>query len=220
MSLEGELVSRYAEARRNLWGKPQKPIKALPKPVEPHPEPQVEEPPLPFYPPLPAASQALLKPHEELPKPTQEELDLLLYDDDVIWREGVKKILLSYGENMRRLTSMQRDAHILQCRVAVATYLRNRGWSYPRIGQFMKRDHTSIIYLISPDMKKSRLRKESYERVVAWRAHNKRADVGPGVDEITDMRGAVFGAHGWTVARGAKPDQVSGEAAQGMDGGQ
>jgi len=204
------LSSRYAEARRNLWGKPTKPQKAIQRPVEPPPEAEATTLPQTVFPPLPSPSMALLKPHEGPPKPSKEELDELLADDDRVWREGVKEILLAYGENMRRLTSMQRDSHILECRVAVATYLRNRGWSYPRIGEFMKRDHTSIIYLISPDMKKARLRKQAYERNVVWRAHRQRADVGerpePVVEDVADCPGAVFSAHGWI-----KPERSGGD---------
>lgn len=94
-----------------------------------------------------------------LPTPTKTELDAILNDDEVVWRDGVKLILKAYGENMRRLTSLQRDSHIMKCRFDVASYLRKQhGWSYPRIGEFMHRDHSSILALISPDYKRSAVR--------------------------------------------------------------
>jgi hypothetical protein len=93
----------------------------------------------------------------QLPKPTAAELELLLdADDERDWRKGVDDILKAFGENRRRLVSHQRDLHIVECRIAVAKYLRNRGWSYPRIGTFMARDHSSIVHLLNPEKRRER----------------------------------------------------------------
>jgi hypothetical protein len=93
----------------------------------------------------------------ELTKPTAAELAVLLdTEDDREWRKGVSDILKAFGENRRRLVSHQRDLHIVECRHAVAQYLRNRGWSFPRIGQFMGRDHSSIVHLLNPEKRRER----------------------------------------------------------------
>jgi hypothetical protein len=88
--------------------------------------------------------------------PTDDEIEAIMARDDTTWRGGVVAILKAYGENMRRLTSLQRDTHIIDCRRDVAIYLRARGWSFPRIGRFMRRDHSSIIHLLNPTKKRDR----------------------------------------------------------------
>lgn len=96
-------------------------------------------------------------PDPELRKPTQRELVTLTSpDDEGPWREGVDSILKAFGESYRRMIAQQRDAHIVECRAAIAAYLRNRGWSYPRIGRFMKRDHSSIVHLLEPEKRQQR----------------------------------------------------------------
>ncbi len=88
--------------------------------------------------------------------PTDDEIEAIMARDDKQWRTGVVAILKAYGENMRRLTSLQRDTHIINCRRDIAIYLRARGWSFPRIGRFMRRDHSSIIHLLDPTRKRDR----------------------------------------------------------------
>jgi hypothetical protein len=82
--------------------------------------------------------------------------------DETLWRDGVRGILRRYGETMVRLISHQRDQNIIDCRLAVAIYLRQRGWSFPRIGQVMNRDHSSIVHLLDPSK-----RREAYRRRTA-----------------------------------------------------
>jgi chromosomal replication initiation ATPase DnaA len=90
-------------------------------------------------------------------EPTEKELITLLdSDDEAEWRPGVNDILKAFQENYRRMVSHQRDFHIVKCRVAVALYLRKRGWSYQRIANFMKRDHSSIVHLVEPERKRER----------------------------------------------------------------
>jgi hypothetical protein len=88
--------------------------------------------------------------------PSDSDIEAIMSRDDKVWRNGVVAILKAYGENMRRLTSLQRDTHIINCRRDVAIYLRARGWSYPRIGKLMRRDHSSIIHLLEPTRKRDR----------------------------------------------------------------
>ena len=174
MTIEGEYQERYRGARERLMGIVQKPKPPLKKrsyipPMEP-PEPK----------------QAV-----ELPRPTQERLDAILNDDEIVWRTGVKMILKGFGENLRRLVSHQRDQHIIRCRKEVASYLRARGWSYPRIGEFMHRDHSSIVSLLSNGP--ARVRKPSIPRPIV-------------VDEAIDCTRAIFGAHGWVIPTSHKGD--------------
>jgi hypothetical protein len=106
-----------------------------------------------------SAAVAAPEPIYEEPKrvPTDAELGALLdSEEEAQWRPGVDAILKAYQENYRRLVSNQRDRHIVQCRIAVAMYLRKRGWSYPRVGNFMKRDHSSIVHLLEPERKRER----------------------------------------------------------------
>jgi len=37
---------------------------------------------------------------------------------------------------------------ILEARREACLYLRNRGWSYPRIAKFFERDHSTIMYYV------------------------------------------------------------------------
>lgn len=49
----------------------------------------------------------------------------------------------------RDLTGNYRYAFITRARYALFLALRQRGWSYPRIGRLFKRDHSTVIYGIS-----------------------------------------------------------------------
>lgn len=64
------------------------------------------------------------------------------------WRQRVRDVLVESNENLARLRSYNRDAPIVECRRKVAALLRDRGWSYPRIGRFLGRDHSSVISLL------------------------------------------------------------------------
>ncbi len=144
MTYEAELVTDYRAIRNRLVGVlPAKPPTRKSRPLEP---PDIDE--------------ALVI----LPKPSKAELDAI-FEEDMEWRQGVKQILVRYGENLRRLVSNNRDRHIVECRTDVANYLRARGWSYPRIGEFMHRDHTSILNLVSPDLIRS-LRRQAAKKAL------------------------------------------------------
>ena len=41
-----------------------------------------------------------------------------------------------------------RKAIILAARREMCLHLRNRGWSYPRIGKFFERDHSTIMHYV------------------------------------------------------------------------
>jgi hypothetical protein len=123
-------------------------------------------------PPEPAVIEEPVKEEEAgPPKPDDSQLAALLEtEDERQWTKAVRQILAAYGENMRRLTSLQRDTHIVECRATVARYLRDRGWSYPRIGQFMHRDHSSIIHLLEPEKRRLKYVKVRELVAAAYRA--------------------------------------------------
>lgn len=75
------------------------------------------------------------------------------------WREQVRNVLVEANENLMRLRSHNRDKGIVQCRREIATLLRARGWSYPRIGRFIGRDHSSVIHLLEPSRGKAKYAK-------------------------------------------------------------
>ncbi len=199
MSLEMDIVEATRARRARLWGKPVKASKPTPPPV---PDKMLEPEPVITELPKPKSLDT-----DSLPKPTKEQLEEIFEDDDAGYKEGLKLILKSYGENMRRLVSHQRDAHIVECRIAVAKYLRNRGWSYPRIGQLMRRDHTSILYLISPDLKKARYAKNTAARYQAQRAWQR-------LDELTNHPAAILGADGIYRLEGSHSNAQPGTGAQ------
>jgi len=184
LSLEGELSSRYAEARRNLWGAP-----PLPKPIhlaihaasEKAIEQKIEQ-----------AEPVKKKRHggprrvRTLPK-TNRFHDVETFGQEVFpnWREVVKQTLIDNHETLARLRSNNRDYKIVEVRRKVAYQLRMRGWSYPRIGEFLNRDHTSVLSL---------LKKEG------WLDEQSRLDV------IADNSGATDGSDGQSDAERVNGD--------------
>lgn len=66
---------------------------------------------------------------------------------EVIERD-VAAILEEAGIVEREFYSRMRERRVVRARAMVARYLRARGWSYPRIGKFMGRDHTTIMSVI------------------------------------------------------------------------
>jgi hypothetical protein len=155
MTFESEARDSIRAVRMRLWGAP----------------PTVEQAPRYIRPPEPPEPSAPVL----LPVLEPDDFAALLDEaDERSWKEGFNFILKSYGENMRRLVSYQRDQHIVSCRIAIAIYLRNRGWSYPRIGAAMHRDHSSIIHLLEPQRKRDAYLKRQAESVKRQRAANGR----------------------------------------------
>lgn len=60
-------------------------------------------------------------------------------------RAHILTILNKYDMYWQELVSHGRRKHLALPRAEVYAYLRSRGWSYPRIGQFCDRDPTSIM---------------------------------------------------------------------------
>jgi predicted transcriptional regulator len=60
----------------------------------------------------------------------------------------VLAILEEAGVVPREFESRMRERRVVRARAMVARYLRARGWSYPRIGKFMGRDHSTVMSVI------------------------------------------------------------------------
>jgi hypothetical protein len=169
MSYEGTLTDNYQSIRQRLWGKPEeKPKREIPPPDVIH---IIDVDTL-------TAKEAEIR----LPGPknfTQRDLDELVENEED-WQVAVTAILKGNGENMRRLTSQHRDTHIVKVRRDVAHYLHQaRGWSTPRIGRFMNRDHSSIVHMLRPWARKEKYQqaRELADRVWAkYEAQNPLAD--------------------------------------------
>ena len=60
----------------------------------------------------------------------------------------IQDILDKHGFTFAEVQSRQRDARLIACKKEIAQYLRDKGYSYPRIGNFMNKHHTTIINLL------------------------------------------------------------------------
>jgi hypothetical protein len=63
-------------------------------------------------------------------------------------RASVISMLQAYGVFWTEVTGKGRARRISYCRRAITWILHTRGWSFPRIGEFMKCDHSSAVYAI------------------------------------------------------------------------
>lgn len=63
--------------------------------------------------------------------------------------EIAARIAKSLGTDTVHLLGPSRYNHIVQGRRELYKALRAKGWSYPAIGQFANRDHTTIIAAIN-----------------------------------------------------------------------
>lgn len=202
MSFEADQISHYKGVRERLMGLTIRPKRiAIPAPRE-------------EFDSLPARiivdPETAGIPHPSTiesapPKPTPERMaELLDAEDERDWREGVSDILKSFGENRKRLVSHQRDVHIVACRAAVAQYLRNRGWSFPRIGTFMGRDHSSIVNLLNPEGKRRQYVKVREVTAAAYREHDRR------MAAATDDQDPILGLNGKPVGKERSGDDEEG----------
>lgn len=92
---------------------------------------------------------------------SQAAINALLDEDDQSWQPGYRDILRHYGETARRLRSSNRDKNIVSCRIAIARFLRGRGWSYPRIGEILNKDHSSVVYMLDINYRRSKRAREA-----------------------------------------------------------
>jgi len=63
-----------------------------------------------------------------------------------IWRTVARTISATHGIDLTDVLGRSTKREISNARQEIMFALRQRGWSYPRIGQVLGRDHTSIIH--------------------------------------------------------------------------
>lgn len=69
------------------------------------------------------------------------------------------------------LMSPKRDQRIVEARFALYAALRMRGWTYPRIGRFLGRDHATVMYGVQRAeyiMERHPLYEEKVEKMSMW----------------------------------------------------
>lgn len=76
---------------------------------------------------------------------------LLTYSTIVVrdLNNPLREIANKRGLKLEHVLAKGRSERLVACRAVMAHHLRNRGLSFPRIGQMLNRDHTSILHLIS-----------------------------------------------------------------------
>lgn len=68
-------------------------------------------------------------------------------------RMEILTVLEEYDTNWLELLGPSRRAKLANCRREVYRILHKRGWSYNKIGDFMNRDHTSVMHGVRNDRK-------------------------------------------------------------------
>lgn len=84
--------------------------------------------------------------------------DRLLIANAVDVAELIDRVCKHFGVTRAQLIGRDRHAHVAQARQVAAWLLRQRGFSYPAIGQELKQDHTTVMYSVR---KVERLRSEN-----------------------------------------------------------
>lgn len=137
--LRGELPSE-AEQIRRVQSARTRMTKSLLEPI-----PVAVEKPKP-----PRIARA--KPVENLDWPEQHEpapYDHFELPPTTDWDRRVRAILRQFGSNAIEMRGECRQRQVVQMRRVIATALREEfGWSFPHIGRYMNRDHSSIISLM------------------------------------------------------------------------
>lgn len=57
-------------------------------------------------------------------------------------------VALRHGYRPADIRSPRRTLHLVRARRACAVALRRHGLSYAEVGRLLKRDHTSVLYLV------------------------------------------------------------------------
>jgi len=119
------LADHYKAVRSRLNAGPRAP---LPEPPPPPPEPEPPPPPDPME-------------GAVCPPDLRAALHAIVVDD--------------HGLTWAQVVGPTRTARYVAARMDVYAVLRGRGWSFPRIGNFMNgRDHTTIMYSIRRHQKR------------------------------------------------------------------
>lgn len=122
-----ELIEHYAKVRRRLYGKPKSPsrapaVRAKPEPVTcPEPSPRVVK---------------IRKPPD--------------HDKGPRWAMWLaSRIAMYHGVNFDVMMSKTRVQKYVEARHAACYWIHRRtGWSLPRVGDVLNREHTSVLNAI------------------------------------------------------------------------
>lgn len=133
---------------------------------------------------------------------------------NLAWQQGVKDILLSHDSTLAQVISYKRNKSWSTARSEIAHYLRSRRWSLKRIGGFLKRDHSAMVYILDPEEKKDAKRARARERAAGY-APARAAKAAWGnrpVLPIIDCRSvAVFGIDGWALSQRGEGNPAPGK---------
>lgn len=84
------------------------------------------------------------------------------------WQIGLASVAAKHGFTVERLRGPGKFRTLVNARKDCYAYLRDRGWSLPKIGRHFNRDHTTVIWALHPDAKaeakRARLRRAAMER--------------------------------------------------------
>lgn len=69
-------------------------------------------------------------------------------EDRLTAAELIRDVALARGLRAKDITGPRRWPELVKARLDVAAALREDGWSYPRIGRALKRDHGTIYVLL------------------------------------------------------------------------
>ncbi len=64
------------------------------------------------------------------------------------WLNGVHEVLQEHHVTLDQVRSPSRIAHICRARDHAMVFLRRLGWSNTRIGRFLNRDRTTVVYAL------------------------------------------------------------------------
>ena len=85
---------------------------------------------------------------------SQEELDSRVQHVPRSPQEHAEGIAKKHGISVKDMIGKGRHRHLCAARVELYRALRDQGWSYPAIGRFVHRDHTTVIMALAPIEKK------------------------------------------------------------------
>lgn len=77
-----------------------------------------------------------------------------------------------FGVPAAEIMGRKRLRHIVYARYALYTALRHRGWTFPQIGKFFGRHHTSVIHGVEVAeylMERDRSYEEKIEAMAMWK---------------------------------------------------
>lgn len=86
---------------------------------------------------------------------TPEELDAFelsapAIDQQRYARMVQQRIAFEHGLTVATLRGPSHDRFVVEARRSLYRHLRSMGWSYPAIGKFIGRDHTTILAALRP----------------------------------------------------------------------